>query len=127
MRNNFSVQPPLISGSFNPSLPYDDASEAGARDGEESEGGADGRHYRESDEPEPLDEEDFVVDDVEAEDAHGVIDVKVARQRARGKLAPVGMKAVEMTFIFHLFCIHGMKRFSLTMLRWEKANTLGWP
>ena len=93
MRNNFSalsVQPPLISGSFNnPSLPYDDASEAGARDGEESEGGAYGRHYRESDEPEPLDEEDLVVDDVEAEDAHGVIDVKVARQRARGKLAPV--------------------------------------
>ena len=91
MRNNFSslsVQSPLISGSFNPSLPYDDASEAGARDGEESEGGAYGRHYRESDEPEPLDEEDLVVDDVEAEDAHGVVDVEVARQRAGGKLAP---------------------------------------
>ena len=69
-------------------MPYDDASEAGARNGEESEDGADERHYRKSDEPEPLDEEDFVVDDVEAEDAHGVVDVKVARQCAGGKLAP---------------------------------------
>ena len=69
-------------------MPYDDASEAGTGDGEESEGGAEGRHYGEGDEPEPLDEEDLVVDDVEAEDAHGVVHVEVPRQRPGGKLAP---------------------------------------
>ena len=69
-------------------MPDDDASEAGAGDGEEGEGGAEEGHDGEGDEPEPLDEEDLVVDDVEAEDAHGVVDVEVARQRAGGKLAP---------------------------------------
>ena len=69
-------------------MPYNDSSEAGARDGEKGEGGADGRHDGEGDEPEPLDQEDLVVDDVEAEDAHGVVHVEVARQRAGGKHAP---------------------------------------
>ena len=53
-----------------------------------SEEEVDDRDGGERDEPEPEDEEDLVVDDVEAEDAHGVVDVEVARQRAGGKLAP---------------------------------------
>ena len=83
-------------------MPDDDASEAGAGDGEEGEGGAEEGHDGEGDEPEPLDEEDLVVDDVEAEDAHGVVDVEVARQRAGGKLAPAS-PIREMQFA-NFFC-----------------------
>ena len=83
-------------------MPDDDASEAGAGDGEEGEGGAEEGHDGEGDEPEPLDEEDLVVDDVEAEDAHGVVDVEVARQRAGGKLAPA-CPIGEMQFT-NFFC-----------------------
>jgi hypothetical protein len=68
-------------------IPYDNLPEFWARNGEHGRGGGRDGKDGEGNEPEPLDEEDLVVDDVEAEDAHGVVHVQVARQSARRKLA----------------------------------------
>ena len=69
-------------------LPDHKLPEFGADNHESRDECGDQRDDRQREKPEPLDQEDLVVDDVETEYAHRVVNVQVARQCAARKLTP---------------------------------------